>query len=79
MKKIIKTSMLTRYLIKFAIRITVFIVILVMYLTDKASMYRLMTQPVWMGISVIHVLWLGFMVMMITHICLLYTSPSPRD
>lgn len=68
MKKIIKTSMLTRYLIKFAIRITVFIVILVMYLTDKASMYRLMTQPVWMGISVIHVLWLGFMVMMLTHI-----------
>lgn len=31
-------------------------------------MYDLMMQPVWMGISPIHVLWLVFMVMMLSHI-----------
>ena len=31
-------------------------------------MYELMTQPIWMGITPIHVLWLGFMLMMLGHI-----------
>jgi len=31
-------------------------------------MYQLMTQPIYMGITPIHVLWLGFMVMMLGHI-----------
>lgn len=68
MKKIIKTPMLKRYLIKFAIRLVIFLLIAVLYITNKPLMYDLMTQSVWMGISPIHVLWLVFMVMMLKHI-----------
>lgn len=68
MKSFIKTRMMTMYLIKFAIRIIVFILIGLLYITDKPLMYRLMMQPVWLGVTPMHVLWLGFMVMMILHI-----------
>lgn len=60
--------MLKRYLIKFAIRLVIFLLIAVLYITNKPLMYDLMTQSVWMGISPIHVLWLVFMVMMLKHI-----------
>lgn len=68
MKNIVRTDMLKRYLFKFAIRIAIFIGIFVLYITNKPLMFQLMTQPVWRGISPIHVLWLVFMVMMLTHI-----------
>lgn len=68
MKNIIKTKMLKKYLFKFMIRIAIFIVVAVVYITDKALLYDLMTQPVWMGITPVHVLWLIFMVMMLLHI-----------
>jgi len=67
-KNIVKTMMLKKYLVKFAIRIVIFIFMTVMYIKDKALMYDLMTQPVWMGITPVHVLWLVFMVMMLLHI-----------
>lgn len=60
--------MLNRYLIKFAIRLAIFIAVFGFYLTNKPMIYDLMTQSVWMGISPIHVLWLVFMVMMLKHI-----------
>lgn len=68
MRNIIRTPMLKRYLIKFAVRIVVFLAVAVLYLMDKSLMYRLMSQPVRWGISPLHLLWFGFMVMMITHI-----------
>ncbi|MBO5228816.1 MAG: hypothetical protein J6B39_07475 [Lachnospiraceae bacterium] len=68
MKNIVKTLMLKKYLVKFAIRIVIFIFMAVMYIKDKALMYDLMTPPVWMGITPVHVLWLVFMVMMLLHI-----------
>ncbi len=68
MKNIVKTLMLKKYLVKFVIRIVIFIFMAVMYIKDKALMYDLMTQPVWMGITPVHVLWLVFMVMMLLHI-----------
>ncbi len=68
MKKIVKTPMLKRYLIKFVFRLVIFLLIAVLYITNKPLMYDLMTQSVWMGISPIHVLWLVFMVMMLKHI-----------
>jgi len=67
-KNIVKTMMLKKYLVKFAIRIVIFIFMTVMYIKDKALMYDLMTQPVWMGITPVHVLWLVFMVLMLLHI-----------
>lgn len=64
----VKTKMMRNYLIKFAIRLVTFLAILLLYLTNKPLMYELMTQPIYMGVTPIHVLWLGFMVMMIGHI-----------
>ena len=68
MNKLIKTNMMVRYLAKFAIRIAVFVAVLVLYLADKELMYRLIMQPIYMGITPMHLLWLLFMGMMILHI-----------
>ncbi len=68
MKKLVKTNMMVSYLVKFAIRIAVFIAVLILYLTDKELMYRLIMQPIYMGITPMHLLWLLFMGMMILHI-----------
>ena len=62
------TKSLRNYIVKFAIRIITFLFIAILYLTNKPLMYELMTQPVWMGVTPIHVLWLGFMLMMLGHI-----------
>lgn len=66
--KLTKTPMLIRYLIKFAIRVTIFILIAILYITNKPLMYDFMTQPIKMGITPLHILWLVFMVMMLRHI-----------
>ena len=68
MKKLVKTNMMVSYLVKFAIRIAVFIAVHILYLTDKELMYRLIMQPIYMGITPMHLLWLLFMGMMILHI-----------
>lgn len=60
--------MMIQYLIKLAIRITIFWAVLLLYLFNKDLMYELMLQPIWYGISPIHLLWLVFMVMMIMHL-----------
>lgn len=62
------TPMMTRYIIKLVIRIAIFLAVLVLYLFHKELMYELMLQPIWNGISPIFILWLTFMVMMITHL-----------
>lgn len=66
--KLQKTPMMIQYLIKLAIRITIFWAVLLLYLFNKDLMYELMLQPIWYGISPIHLLWLVFMVMMIMHL-----------
>ncbi len=63
-----RSRMLNRYLIIFAFRLTVFICVLVFYLSDKSSMLKVMTYPVWLGIRPFHVLWAVFMMIMLTHI-----------
>ena len=68
MKQFIKTKMMTTYLIKFAIRIVIFALIAALYIVNKPLMFELMQQPLWMGVTPIHVLWLVFMGMMILHI-----------
>ncbi|MBQ9983944.1 MAG: hypothetical protein IJP29_05075 [Lachnospiraceae bacterium] len=66
--KWISTIMTRMYLVKLIIRIAVFLMVFVLYVTDKEHMMSLMLTPVWMGISPMHVLWVMFMVMMILHI-----------
>lgn len=73
MQKLTHTPMLTRYLIKFIIRITIFVFITILYITNKPLMCDFMTQPIKMGITPLHILWLVFMVMMLRHI-----FPSPK-
>lgn len=72
MKKIFskfqKTPMMIQYLIKLAIRVAIFLAVLLLYLFHKELMYELMLQPIWYRISPIHLLWFVFMIMMITHL-----------
>ena len=72
-KKIIKTDMLKRYIIKFLIRLAVFVTILIAYIANKEILVEYMTYEfslrlIKYDITPLHILWLGFMVMMILHI-----------
>lgn len=68
MKGFIKTKMMTRYMIKLFIRVAIFVSVLVFYILHKDILCDLMTRPVYMGITALHVLWLAFMLMMLVHI-----------
>ena len=72
-KGLIMTDMLKRYLVKFIIRLCIFFAVLAAYLTQKKVLYGFMTHKFTFGIaeygiSPLHVLWLVFMIMMITHL-----------
>ena len=72
-RKIIMTDMFKRYLVKFGIRLFIFGAVFIAYLTQKEVLYGFMTHEfsfgiIEYGISPLHVLWLVFMVMMITHL-----------
>lgn len=66
--KFMKTLMMKRYLIKFSIRIIVFLSIFSLYLIDKDYLWYLVTKPIHLGITPMHIVWLGFMLMMFYHI-----------
>lgn len=68
MKRIEKTNMLKRFLVKFVIRIAIFVAIFSLYLFNKPLLCDFMLQPVVKGVTPIHVLWLVFMVMMFRHV-----------
>ncbi len=69
------TTILSRYIFKFIIRLVIFGGIFALYLTGKDNFMeffnmQLLPLPAFMGtgISVLHVLWLIFMTMMIIHL-----------
>ena len=71
--KIVRTKMLDRYIIKLLIRVVTFLGVFGMYLFQKDFLYEFMTHEFTFGIleygpSLLHVLWLGFMVMMLLHL-----------
>lgn len=66
--KYMKTLMMKRYMVKLFIRVTVFVVVLIGYLFERERLIEFMTQPIRMGVTILHVLWLMFMAMMIFHI-----------
>lgn len=68
MKKIVWTPMLKRYIVHFIFRLAIFIMVAGLYATKKEFMRHFMTQPVWKGITLIHVIWFFFMALMIAHI-----------
>ncbi|MBO4389829.1 MAG: hypothetical protein J5825_03105 [Lachnospiraceae bacterium] len=66
--RIVWTKNLIFYLIKFALRLTLFLIILVIYLQDRSSLGTFMVTPIWNGITVIHVAWCIFMGLMLMHL-----------
>ena len=66
--RLLKTTMMSRYLVKFAIRIVIFFIIFGVYLFNRELLLTLVTTPIHYGITPLHILWLGFMLMMIYHL-----------
>lgn len=63
-----KTKMMNIYLIKLTIRILIFLAAFMLYIWHKDWMIAFANQPITMGITPMHVLWLIFMVMMVKHL-----------
>ena len=66
--KAIKTIMMKRYLWNFAMRIIIFLTVFAVYIWDKNLLMELAMQPIKMGITPMHILWLIFMCTMILHL-----------
>ena len=66
--KLLKTTMMSRYLVKFALRITIFLIIFGIYIFNKQLLLTLITTPIRYGVTPLHILWLGFMLMMLYHL-----------
>lgn len=60
--------MLNRYLLKFVLRIAIFISVFIFYLYDKQMMYDYFTYPLYYGIKPMHILWFVFMGLMLIHL-----------
>lgn len=63
-----KTPMLKRQSIQFAFRIIIFLSVFGLYLYDQELLYQLATQPIQLGINLLHIIWVIFMVMMLAHL-----------
>lgn len=63
-----KTPMLKRQTLQFLFRLVIFFTVFALYLYDQELMYHLATQPIQLGINLLHIIWLIFMVMMLTHL-----------
>ena len=71
--KLIRTKMMTRYSISFLVRLTIFIVVFVMYLTKREVLIEAVTHEISVGadlfgVTVLHLVWAYFMIMMLRHI-----------
>ena len=62
------TPMMTRYLFKFAFRIAVFLTVFGVHFFTDIRLWELANQPVAYGVTPMHVLWVVFMVIMLSHI-----------
>lgn len=66
--KLQKTKLMRHYLLRFALRICIFLTVFFFYLTKKDTLWSLVVGPIYFGISPLSVLWLFFMVVMIYHL-----------
>ena len=71
--KLIKTKMMMRYSISFLVRLTIFIVVFAMYLTKREVLIEAVTHEMSVGadlfgVTVLHLVWAYFMIMMLRHI-----------
>ena len=68
MKKFLSTLIMKKYLFSLIFRVLIFLTFLYVYLTDRNSLLDLVMQPLAMGITPVHILWVIFMVIMLMHI-----------
>ncbi len=66
--KLVKTKMMQVYHVKLLLRMAVFLIVLGLYIYDKNSILKLLNQPLYMGVNFMHILWFGFMAMMLSHL-----------
>lgn len=66
--KFIKTSMFTRYKIKFLVRIIIFLSVLFLYVFNKNLLLEFINTPIRYGITPLHIIWLIFVLMMLVHL-----------
>lgn len=64
----VKTTKLKIYILKLMIRLTVFVLGLILYLTRKHQIIGYMTQNIRYGITPVHLFWALFMFIMILHL-----------
>ncbi len=62
------TPVYRKYLLQFALRICIFLAVLITYVTHREWLGEFMAQPISFGITPIHILWALFMFLMIVHI-----------
>lgn len=68
LSKMTKTIMLKRYHLQFFLRLAMFFAVFGFYLKDKALFQQIIMNPMFMNISILHVLWVYFMIIMISHL-----------
>ena len=66
--RIKKTKITEHYRIGFVFRLSIFLVTFFFYLKQKEELYLLVKTPVWRNITPLHILWLVFMLTMISHL-----------
>ena len=62
------TGKLKYYMFKFAIRISLFISVFVLYIKKRSWLEGFMVQPFWHGFTLVHLIWFVFMYIMLTHL-----------
>ena len=62
------TPKLKYYLFKFVLRISLFAGVFTLYITHRPWLEKFMNQPFWHGFTVIHLIWVIFMYIMLTHL-----------
>lgn len=60
--------MMKRYIVKLSIRIFIFLFVACLYLSDRQLLETFIYQPLYLGVTPLHILWVIFMVMMLKHL-----------
>ena len=64
----IKTKMTQHYKIGFTFRLSVFIITVIAYIFYREELYGFVSRPIRFGITPLHILWLVFMITMLSHL-----------
>ncbi len=67
-KGLIHTIMMHKYIMKFILRILIFVLVLLLYIFRKEWIWDFMNRPITHSISPLQVLWFVFMCIMISHL-----------